>query len=88
MCLKECLLADAEGDGSHCWSDDGGDFAGTRTRRINLSRATLCRSHRIPTIGTNYVGGCGYDGCGDGDAGSDESDGGSQERCYLANREK
>jgi hypothetical protein len=84
VCLRECPLVDVEG-GAHCWSDDDG---GTRTRRINLSRVILSRSHRIPTIGTNYVGGCGYDGCGDGDVGSDESDGGSQERWYLVDREK
>jgi len=74
--------------------DGGGDCAhngvlGTRQNHLKLSLVTLHHSHRIPTIGTNYV--CGYrDGvvCGGGDVGSDESGESDVVLLNLADRER
>jgi hypothetical protein len=80
---------DVEGD---CARND--DVASSRQNHhsLNLSMVTLYRSHRIPTIGMNYVGGFrdGHGGvCGDGDVGNgDESDVGLRVPLDLANREK
>jgi hypothetical protein len=76
---------DAGGDCAH---NDG--VASTQENHsLNLSMVTLYRSHRIPTIGTNYVGGCRDGGVfGDGDVGSDESDVGLRVPLNLADREK
>ncbi len=84
MCLRERPWADAGEDGAH---NDG--VASTRHHSLNLSMVTLYRSHRIPTIGTNYVGGCRDGGvCGDGDVESDESDVGLRVPLNLADREQ
>lgn len=74
--------------------DAGGDcahngVADTRQSHLNLSLVTLHHSHRIPTIGTNFV--CGYrDGvvCCGGDVGSDESDESDVVLLNLADRER
>lgn len=71
--------------GGGCAHDDG--VASTRQNH-SLNMVTLYRSHLIPMIGTNYVGGC-RDGrvCGDGGVGSDESDEGLRVPLNLADRE-
>jgi hypothetical protein len=71
--------------------DVGGDCAhdgvvSTRHHSLNLSMVTLYRSYRIPTIGTNYVGGC-PDGGVCGDVGSDGSDVGLRVAFDLVDRE-
>lgn len=75
---------DAGGNGTH-------DYGAASTRQnhsLNLSTVTLTRSHQIPTIGTNYVGGPRDGGvCGDGDVGSDGSDAGPRVPLNLADRE-
>ena len=81
-CLRECPWVDAGGDCAH----DDGVASNRQNHSLNLSVVTLYHSYRIPTIGTNYVGGCPDGGvCGDGVVGSDESDVVS---LNLADREK